>query len=138
MNLTELYAESFNFCSYKLRKGLTEFDEIISHFKDLSTQIMFPEFVKVFKIYLGLAVNSVRNEQSFSKLKLINTYLRQSQNQERLSALAIISFEKETLDKLDISKIIDQFISNKSRKLKFEIKNQEYAKQLLKEIEKNK
>jgi hypothetical protein len=99
---------------------------------------MFPEFVKVFKIYLGLAVNSVRNEQSFSKLKLINTYLRQSQNQERLSALAIISFEKETLDKLDLSKIIDQFITNKSRKLKFEIKNQEYARQLLIEMEKNK
>ena len=97
---------------------------------------MFPEFVKVFKIYLGLAVNSVRNEQSFSKLKLINTYLRQSQNQERLSALAIISFEKETLDKLDLSKIIDQFITNKSRKLKFEIKNQKYARQLLIEMEK--
>ena len=51
---------------------------------------------QVFKIYLGLAVNSARNEQSFSKLKLNSTYLRQSQNQERLSALAIISFEKET------------------------------------------
>jgi hypothetical protein len=37
--------------------------------------------------------------------------------QERLSALAILSIERETLEKIDLDMIVDQFASAKARKI---------------------
>ena len=42
-------------------------------------------------------------EQSFSKLKLIKTYLRSTMNQERLTNLAILSIERDVARTMDYS-----------------------------------
>ena len=57
-------------------------------------------------------------ERSFSKLKLIKTYLRNIM-QDRLSGLAVLSIENAEARKLDVSKIIDDFASRKARRRKF-------------------
>jgi len=48
-------------------------------------------------------------ERSFSKLKLIKTYLRNIMQDDRLSGLAVLSIENAEARKLDVSKIIDDF-----------------------------
>ena len=58
-------------------------------------------------------------EISFSKLKLIKSYLRSTMSQERLSGLAILSIEKEMLEKLEYKILINQFASQKARKIDF-------------------
>ena len=50
-------------------------------------------------------------ERSFSKLKLIQTYLRNIMHDDRLSGLAVLSVENIEAWKLDVSKIIDDFAS---------------------------
>ena len=50
---------------------------------------------------LTIHVSVASTERSFSKLKLIKSYLRSSMCQERLSELPILSVEKELLDKLE-------------------------------------
>jgi len=57
--------------------------------------------------------------RSFSKLKLINTYLRNIVQDDRLSGLAVLSIENAKARKLDVSKIIDDFASPKARRRKF-------------------
>jgi len=54
-------------------------------------------------------------ERSFSKLKLIKNYLRNSCGQERLSGIAILNIERERTKTLNIEKIIDNFANAKSR-----------------------
>ena len=59
-------------------------------------------------------------ERSFSKLKLIKTYLRNTVQDDRLSGLAVLSIiENAEARKLDVSKIIDDFASRKARRRKF-------------------
>ena len=58
-------------------------------------------------------------ERSFSKLKLVKSYLRSTMSVERLSDLAMLSIENERAKKLDISKVVDIFAQEKARKGKF-------------------
>ena len=83
---------------------------------------VFPEsanfttnFVKNSKIshHAKISHTKVSCEQSFSKLKLILSYLRGSLRQDRLSDLALLRFERETTD---FDTVIDQFATVKSRK----------------------
>jgi len=58
-------------------------------------------------------------EISFSKLKLIKTYLRNIMQDNRLRGLVVLSIENAEARKLDVSKIIDDFASQKARRRKF-------------------
>ncbi|CAM8884341.1 unnamed protein product [Rhodiola kirilowii] len=58
-------------------------------------------------------------ERSFSKLKILKSYLRSTMSQERLNALALISIEHEFLEKLDYDRLIDDFASKSARRSMF-------------------
>ena len=58
-------------------------------------------------------------ERSFSKLKLIKSYLRSIMSQERLSELAILSIENEMLTEFECENLINNFASQQTRKINF-------------------
>ena len=72
-----------------------------------------------FLLFLTLPVTVATAERSFSKLKLIKTYLRNIMQDDRLSGLAVLTIENAEARKLDVSKIIDDFASRKARRRKF-------------------
>ena len=51
----------------------------------------------------------VNAERSFSKLKLIKTYLRSTMAQDRLDGLSMLAIEHDAAQKLYIDNIIDKF-----------------------------
>lgn len=56
----------------------------------------YPNVLFAYRILLIVLVNVTTSaEKSFSKLKLIKTYLRSSMSQERLTGLTILSIEKD-------------------------------------------
>jgi len=56
---------------------------------------------------------------SFSKLKLIKSYLRSTMSQQRLNELALLSIEKDFLNKINYDNLIDNFASQTTRKINF-------------------
>nr|CAH7713143.1 unnamed protein product [Callosobruchus chinensis] len=78
---------------------------------------MFPNVVVAMKIFLTMPVTVASCERSFSKLKLIKTYLRSTMGQERLSGLAILSIEGDIARLLSYENVIKNFAMRKARKI---------------------
>jgi hypothetical protein len=68
---------------------------------------------------LTIPVTVASAERSFSKLKLIKSYLISTMSQERLNGLAILSIEKKMLENLEYKNLISNFASQKARRMIF-------------------
>ena len=64
-----------------------------------------------FRILLTIHVTIASAEISFSKLKLIKSYLRSTMLQERLNGLAILSIKMKMLAELECKNLISNFTS---------------------------
>ena len=71
----------------------------------------FPNACIAYRILLTISVTVASAERSFSKLKLIKSYLRLTTSQERLSGLTILSIEKNMLEKINYKSLINNFAS---------------------------
>ena len=89
---------------------------VLNYLKRLDS---FPNAYIAYRILLTIPVTVASAERSFSKLKLIKSYLRSTMSQERLSGLAILSIEKEMLEELKYKNLISNFASQKARKIDF-------------------
>jgi hypothetical protein len=74
---------------------------------------------KLLQIYLVAPVSSASAERSFSTLRRTKTWLRSTQGQDRLTALASMQIEHEILEGLDMQQIIAQFSTRAERRLNF-------------------
>ncbi|XP_049789608.1 uncharacterized protein LOC126195146 [Schistocerca nitens] len=71
------------------------------------------------RILLTLPVTVASGERSFSKLKLIETYLRSTMSQTRLNDLATISIENELAEDLNYTDRVKEFAQAKARNVRF-------------------
>ena len=72
-----------------------------------------------YRILLTIPVIVASAERSFSKLKLIKSYLRSTMSQERLSELAILLIEDKMLEELEYKNLINQLTSQKTKIIDF-------------------
>uniref|UniRef100_A0A8I6YXU0 HAT C-terminal dimerisation domain-containing protein n=1 Tax=Hordeum vulgare subsp. vulgare TaxID=112509 RepID=A0A8I6YXU0_HORVV len=70
----------------------------------------YPNAVIAYRILLTIPVTVATAEMSFSKLKLLKSYLRSSMTQERLNDLATVALENDVLKKISYEDIIEDFI----------------------------
>ncbi len=62
------------------------------------------------KAAVAMAISQVTCERSFSKMKLIKTYARNSMNDDRLSDLTVLATERSF--EIDFEQVIDFFANN--------------------------
>ena len=77
---------------------------------------LFSRFSYSILYFLALPVNDATNDRSFSKLKLIKSYLQSTMAQDRWSDLGILSIEKERLSEIYGNAIKESFAQTKARK----------------------
>uniref|UniRef100_A0A7N0UCP2 HAT C-terminal dimerisation domain-containing protein n=1 Tax=Kalanchoe fedtschenkoi TaxID=63787 RepID=A0A7N0UCP2_KALFE len=76
----------------------------------------YPNVMIAYRILLTVPVTVASAERSFSKLKLLKTYLRSSMSQERLNDLGILSIEKDMLENIDYDTLVSDFASKNARR----------------------
>lgn len=84
---------------------------------DLS--IIFPDIFTSCCIFMTIPVTSASAERSFSKLKLIKNYLRNTTSQDRLTNIALLNVERLHTSRIDVDSIINNFANLKARKKNF-------------------
>jgi len=77
----------------------------------------FPNVLVAYRILLTIPVTVASAERSFSKLKLVKTYMHSTMKQERLNGLATIALENDVLEKIKYEDIIEDFISKNTRRM---------------------
>uniref|UniRef100_A0A7N0TTH6 TTF-type domain-containing protein n=1 Tax=Kalanchoe fedtschenkoi TaxID=63787 RepID=A0A7N0TTH6_KALFE len=101
----------------ELRQCCLKFHTTFSH--DNATDVDLDDLYSELKILQVTLPNDSSAEQSFSKLKLLKTYLRSSMSQERLNDLSILSIEKDMLESIDYDTLVNDFASKKARRRNF-------------------
>ncbi|XP_052754162.1 LOW QUALITY PROTEIN: 52 kDa repressor of the inhibitor of the protein kinase-like [Galleria mellonella] len=92
---------------------------VLNFIKDRNLQELYPNVWIALRILLTIPVTAASGERSFSKLKLIKTYLRLTISQSRLTNLATLSIENEIAENIDFDNLIKEFADRKARKVKF-------------------
>jgi hypothetical protein len=85
--------------------------------KFLKKHPFYPNAIVAYRILLTIPVTVASAERSFSKLKLLKSYLRSTMTQERLNGLATIAIENDVLEKINYEDIIEDFISRNTRRM---------------------
>ena len=82
-------------------------DDIIEHFMSMpsSSRKRISEVLKILELILVLPATNATSERTFSKLRLIKTYLRSTMTQGRLNHLMICAIYHEYLDNLDLEEL---------------------------------
>ena len=76
----------------------------------------FPNAMIAYRVLLTIPVTVALAEKSFSKLKLLKSYLRSTMSQERLNGLALIAIENGLLESVDYEALINNFASKNARR----------------------
>jgi len=77
-----------------------------------------PELATACVLFATIPVTLASAQCSFSKLKLIKTYLRSSISQKRLDGLAFLAIDNECAKQLNIDDLLDKFGNTKARAAK--------------------
>ena len=109
------------FSKLKVLKEVLQINEnfpinVLNYIKRLAS---FLNTCIAFRILLTIPVTVASTKRSFSKLKLIKSYLRTTMLHERLGGLAMLSIKNEILVELECKNLISNFASQKARKINF-------------------
>ncbi|KAL3009321.1 hypothetical protein AAZX31_07G077100 [Glycine max] len=97
-----------------LREEISTPIEVLSYIKTLDS---FPNVYIAYRILWTIPLTVATAERSFSKLKLLKSYLKSTMLQDKLNELAILSIESEVLELLDYKTLINDFAAKKARRL---------------------
>jgi len=79
-------------------------------------QSTFPNVETILRIYLTIPISNASGERSFSVLKRVKNYIRNSIDQDRLGNLALLCIESAETKKANFDQQIDDFARLKCRK----------------------
>ena len=101
--------------------GQVDIFDIKNYFSTLSSphKVLLSEVCVVLKLVLVMPATNATSERSFSTLRRLKTYLRNSMTQQRLNNLMVLHVHKDLTDRLDLASIVNEFIGESEHRTKF-------------------
>ena len=120
--LTELYTGDFDFTQLATQLSLIH-NQLSGHkiqtLKDFAewlkhspTRSYMGQVEKLVKLLLTLPATNASSERTFSAMKRIKTYMRNSMGQKRLNSCMLLHIYKEINDEIDPREVIKQFVQS--------------------------
>jgi len=94
-------------------------DTVVTALKACNVEL-FPNVHTLLTIMATLPVTSCETERTFSQLRLLKTYTRNSLGEDRLTGLALMKMHREIVESLDIGELVDKFAANHRRRMQLE------------------
>nr|GEW37466.1 zinc finger MYM-type protein 1 [Tanacetum cinerariifolium] len=113
INVNELYVELRSLNNFLSTENMKPIDVL----NFLNHDDCYPNEIITDRVLLTIPVTMASAERSFSKLKLIKSYLRSSMSQEMLNGLALIAIENDILESVDYEDLINSFGSKNARRI---------------------
>ena len=99
---------------------VTKIQTICDVFQEQSSlKVMLSEIHKLILIYFTVPITTATAERSFSALKRIKTYLRNSMTQQRLNHCVILHVHQEKTDNLNLIEVAQEFVEKNDRRKGF-------------------
>uniref|UniRef100_A0A8I6Z6C6 HAT C-terminal dimerisation domain-containing protein n=1 Tax=Hordeum vulgare subsp. vulgare TaxID=112509 RepID=A0A8I6Z6C6_HORVV len=89
--------------------------DILNFLKKCS--LIYANVVIAYRTLLSIPVTVASTKRSFSKLKLLKSYLHSTMTQERLNGFATIALENNVSEKINYEDLIEDFISKNSQRM---------------------
>ena len=86
-------------------------DEGRQRFQEFSPEVrcLFNQVEQLLRLLLIIPASSCSAERSFSALRRLKTWLRNTMSQQRLNSIAVCHVHQDLLDKLDLQKLATEF-----------------------------
>ena len=78
---------------------------------------LFPNVAKIYRLFLTSPPSVCKSERSFSRLKLHKTYFRSTMLQEMLDNLMLLYCERDIVDRIDITRVVNQWATVRCRRI---------------------
>ena len=72
---------------------------------------------RIYRLALTAPVTVAQNERTFSKLKTIKTFLRNSTNDGRLFDLMLLSVEKDLAEEIELDVVVEKWAKKYARRV---------------------
>ena len=96
-------------CVVEQDKDLRYAKDFIDYIYKHELNEIYPNMAIRLRVLLTTPVTVASAERSFSRMKIIKNVLRSTMNNDRLSALGMISIETETARSLDYEDLVNRF-----------------------------
>lgn len=116
LNKEHLQAELECFYRIEAFKG-KDIEERAALLVEKDLKGVFPMIFELFRLYFTIPMNSASSERSFSCLRRLKTYCRNTGGQERLSSLALLAIERDIA--IDVEQVVSVFDRGHQRRLHF-------------------
>lgn len=97
-------------------KKKRSFSYLLRTVREGNLQNFFPNVEIILRIILSMAVTNCAGERSFSTMKRVKNYLRNSMGEIKLNALAVMAIESDMTEALDFQEVIEKFVKIKQRR----------------------
>ena len=107
----QLYTFGLDF-KYDGKSNISIID-VKEYFQSLSTsqRDLLSEVGRLLQIVLVMPATNATSERSFSALRRVKSYLRNTMGQERLNSLMVLHVHKELTDELNLKDVANEFVS---------------------------